>query len=1189
MVRRQHSLSKALIKDTLRTIKNNFSRFISIMLIVALGTAFFVGIKATAPDMFATAEKYFTDYNLMDIRVQSLAGLTDEDIIAIKKLDGVQYATGQKFTDALVKVNGETESDIDGTQISARAYSISPEYIAEFLNGVNNGSFMNRPELIEGKYPTSVNECLVDASKLSTPDSYKIGNTITLESENGNSPSTLNTNTFTIVGIIRSPYYLSFERGNTTLGSGKVGTFIIIPEEAFNMDYYPEVYVNVQGADHFEPYSDEYFEYLTPVISNIEAISSNQMKIRAAALKPDLQNAIAEGEQLIQNSSAEISDKLKELDENIAQLQEIVTNGTEIVRNAETEFNEKFKTAEGELSNNTAEYYAAIEAYSKQEELYKQNLALYNAQEAKHNQAKDLYDKTYAGYENAKSSVAYAQQTIDTTKNLISAAEATMLKLEDAQTDAYSQEQIQSVINMMQITYPELYNAVKSLTTQGLASEIAVSLKPYLDSQKANLATQQKTLDEKKAQLDTLGTQLQEKEKELTQATYDLAAAKGQLEEAGEALQTASSQLTAFGYNIQSSNLQLQIERIQAEAKLNELRNQVNNAPSNLALAKEKRAEALAQLDSGLRTAQEEVSDAKALLSKLDKISWTVSNRNSTPGYQSYGQTVNNIEVLSNIFPIFFFILSSMICLTTLTRLIDEDRVLIGTYKALGYTQLSIVAKYVIYSLSACFIGTALGIALAVFIFPFAINSAYAIMYSLPELIYVFPVGYAFLSLLISVLCTAFATTLAIYKELQTNPAVLMRPKSPKVGKRILLEKVTFIWEKLSFTAKVTARNLFRNKQRFTMTLFGIAGCTALLIASLGMYNSISAILTKQYGNEAISKYDFQIVFNNTQTTSAHTYEFNEAAGDARIGSLMLTAMKSMTGSSERSDKKLDVYVLVPETSAMLGEYIDLRNRISGDRYVLDDTGAIITEKLASDTKTSVGESIQFTDSDGNVYSVTVSAIVENYTFHYIYMTEKTYKDVTGKAPEYYYAIGKLSSAFDSTDEETLANTKGLITTDLMKTDGITAVAFTSDTTESISRITDALSLVILLFFVSALILAFVVLYNLSNINIIERTREIATLKVLGFVDSEVSSYIYRENIFVSLFGMLFGVVLGIALHYLLISFTAIDTVMYGQTISWYSYLIAIAITVIIIITVNLLLHRKLKKVDMVLSLKSVE
>lgn len=1182
-------MSKALIKDTLRTIKKNFSRYISITLIIALGTAFFVGIKATAPDMFATANKFYNDYNLMDIRIQSLAGLTEEDVTSVKTISGVQYVSGQKFVDALVRVNGEIEADIDGTQISARTYSISPENISTFLSGSNDGNYMNRPELIEGRYPQALNECLVDASKLSTPDSYRIGNTITLENENGGTPTQLTTNTFTIVGIIRSPYYISFERGNTNIGSGKIGTYIIIPEEAFNVDYYSEIYIGVQGADTLDPYSDEYFKYLTPVIENIEALSVGRMTVRAAQLKPQLEKEIADGEALIQSSSSEASEALKEIDATIETLEDLVANGDLRIQEARDEFNSKFSEAQGELSNNTSEYYAALSQYSAEEQKYKDNLALYNEQNLRHTQAKDYYDSVYGDYKSAQQSVEYAQQTIDTTQSMITAAEATMLKLGDAQQGAYSQEQIQAVINMMQLTYPELYTAVKALTTQGLATEIATSLQPYLDSQKSKLAVEQKNLNEKKQYLETLGQQLSSKEKELTQATLDLATAKTQLDSAAEQLESASKQLQSYGLNLQSGNLQLQIERMQAEAKLNDFVTQVNNAPANLNLAKQKRAEALSQLDSGLISAQQKLSEAKDLLSKLDTMTWNVYNRNDTPGYESYGQSVNNIAVLSNIFPIFFFILSSMICLTTLTRLIDEDRILIGTYKALGYTSSSIVAKYVIYSLSACIIGTVAGVAVAVFLFPFAINSAYSIMYSLPELIYVFPWGYAAISLVISLMCTTLVTTLAINKELRTNPAVLMRPKTPKAGKRIILEKITFLWNRLNFTAKVTARNLFRNKQRFIMTLFGIAGCTGLLIASLGMYNSIGAILSKQYESNPVSKYDFQIVFSNPQTTPTHSYEFTSAASDARIGSLMLTAMKSMTGSSDRSDKKLDVYILVPENPGKLNEYIDLRSRTTHEQFVLDDTGAIITEKLANDTKTSVGESISFTDGDGNTYSVTVSAIAENYTFHYIYMTQNVYTAATGKTPDYQYAMGNLSSTFDNTDKDTLTNAKGLLSTDLMKTDGITAIAFTSDTTESIATITDALSVVILLFFTSALILAFVVLYNLSNINIIERTREIATLKVLGFIDKEVSSYIYRENIFVSLFGMLFGVGFGIVIHYLLISFTAIDTVMYGQNIAWYSFLIAIAITCVIIVIVNIILHNKLKKIDMVLSLKSVE
>lgn len=1159
------------------------------MLIVAVGTMFFVGIKITAPDMRATAEEYFINNNLMDIRVQSTAGLTDADVDAIRALAGVQYVSGQKFTDALVLVNGEIEADIDGTQISTRAYGISPQKIADYLSGLHDGSYINRPELLSGRYPTSVNECLVDDSELSTPESFRLGSTLTLTGDGAAELESLNTHDFTIVGVVRTPYYLSFERGNTTIGSGKVGTFIYVPDEAFTADYYSEIYVTVEGASALEPYSDEYFAKVQPVIDEINGIADAQAQLRAQSLKPELEQRIAEAEEKIESSSSTVTASLKELDETIATLEELVNNGPATLEKAQTEFNTRFADAQGSLQNNTAEYNAALQTIAQKQQQILLARQEYAAKSAELNNFKSQYDAVVTQCQTAQTSLDNARAALATTQSLIAAGESVMVQLVDAQQNAYNNEQIQSVITMMQVTYPDLYNSVRALTTQGLAGEVATSLAPYLEQQKASLAQQERTINEKQAQLDQLTAALEEKKADLTTATLALAQAKSELD-AGEAeLAAVTSELQSAGFNIQTGTIELQSARMQAEAKLNELKAQVAAAPENLAKAKAKRAEALESLDSGLLAAEEQLSDARALYAKLDNVSWNVYDRSDTPGYTSYGQSVDNIEVLSNVFPIFFFLISSMICLTTMTRMVEEDRVLLGTYKALGYTARTITQKYVIYSLSACLFGTIIGVALSISVFPYAINSAYGIMYSLPDLTYLFPWKYAGIGLLISLGCTTFVTMITILRELRLRPAVLMRPKAPKSGKRILLERIGFIWSRLNFSRKVTMRNLFRNKQRFFMTLLGIAGCTALLLASLGMYNSISAITEKQYGENAISKYDFEVVFNTNQSADTPSYEFSQTKNDARVESALLISMKSMVGYSDRSSKNLDVYVLVPAVPTELNTYVDLRSRTGGRHYTLDDTGAIITEKLAKDTRTEVGELISFKDGEGHSYSVPVSAIVENYTFHYIYMTPAVYEQATGAPPVYGYAMGMLSDGIRYAGEDVLSNAKGLLATDLMKIDGVAAVAYTFDTTTSISQITDALSLVILIFFVSALALAFIVLYNLSNINIIERTRELATLKVLGFVDREVSSYIYRENVFISVFGILLGLVLGVGLHSVLIRFTAIDAVMYGQDIEWYSYLAAVGITVLIILSVNLVLHQKLKKVDMVLSLKSVE
>ncbi len=1182
-------MSNALIKDTLRTVKNNFSRYISLLLIVALGTAFYVGIKATAPDMFSTAEQYFTDNNLMDLRIQSSIGLTANDLAAVAKTDGVQYICGVKFIDALVKVNGENETDIDGTQISTRAYGFSPENISNYLAGINDGSYINRFELISGRYPSAANECLVDSSKLSTPESYRLGSVISLHNAAGELPAQLKYNEFTVVGIIRCPYYLSFERGNTDIGSGKIGTYIIIPEEAFTTDYYSEAYIKIAGAENFEPFSEEYFNYIDPYAESVRTASDSLIASRINELRPQLQKEINDAEKDIAERTNSVNTALADLDATIATLQDLVDNGEKILADAQKEFDEKFASAGNQLGANQEQYTQALADYKAKQEALAKRRTEYNENTEKMNASKSAYDTLYAQVTEAQNKVDTAAKSITATNDLIRAADAMLLQISDSQIEAYSNEEIQNIVNVMQTTYPELYNSVKALTTQGLAAEIIAYLAPYLEQQKASLAQQETDILEKQAILNNLKIQLDKKNEELQAAATQLANAKKELEKADSDLNAYYEKLQQAGYDIQTNNIDFEISRMQAESELKELKAQIEQAPANLKEATEKRAAAQSELDSALEYAKIELNDAKSLYAKLDTVTWSIYDRSDTPGYTSYGQSVENIKVLANIFPIFFFVISSLVCLTTMTRLVEEDRTLLGTYEALGYTKGAIMSKYIIYSLSACVFGTAAGIAVGVYVFPFAINSAYGIMYSLPPLIYKMPWINILLGFIISLGCTTLTTVFAIARDMTLKPAVLMRPKSPKAGRRIIIERIRFLWDRFGFTTKVTLRNLFRNKSRFFMTMVGIAGSCALLLASLGMYNSISDITAKQYGEDAISKYDFQIVFDDVQQPDDRTSAYYSAKADARIQSLSLISMKSMTGFGIDSEKQLDVYVLSPQDPASLPEFIDLRNRTTGEKFALDDSGAIITEQLAKETGVSEGEEICFADSRGATYRVKVSHIVENYTFHYIYITPALFTAVTGATPEYSYAIGSISDSIKASDSSTYNNVKGLLVTDLIKTEGITTVAYTSDTTKGVSEVTDALSLVILVFFVSALILAFVVLYNLTNINIIERTRELATLKVLGFSDKELNSYIYRENGIVAFFGIIFGVILGIILHKLLITFTAIDTVMYGQQIAVWSYFAAVGVTLLFIVAVHLLLRRKLKNIDMVISLKSVE
>ena len=1187
-------MNRLLLKDTLRTVKKHFSRYLSILLIVALGTAFFVGIKATAPDMLENAANYFTDYNLADIRIRSSIGLTDNDLAALSQIEGVEYVSGEKFVDAFVYVNGELQQDIDGTAITTRAYGVSPQAIYDNIYlGANDGTYMNRLQSIEGDIPKQKNECLVDASRLSTPDTFKIGSVITLKNGGGEIPEELNTQEFTIVGIIRTPYYLSFERGNTDIGSGKLGTFIMIPNDAFSTDYYTEVCLKLKDADRYEPFSDEYIAFTDTFIQKVTDASPDLIAARVTEMRPLLAMKITNGETEIAQKEQEMTTGLEEIDAAIAQIQPYVNNGGAMIAEAQKQFDDTFANVESQYSDSSTRYQLALQDYTARRQTLEEKQAEYNANKATLDASQSLYDTLNAQYTAASTQVEASEKSIAQYNSLIDAAQDVLDQINDTQANAYSDETIQSVVDMMARTYPDLYTSVKSLTTSGLAGEIIANVTPYLEEQKSKLAQEEKKLGETKAKLEALGAQLDEKKAELQEAALKSSQAQQELQQAQSALNAYMDSLIQQGFNIPSTGVELLMKKMEAEAQLNELKSRISAAPAQLQALKQKKEEIQTLSATSLEFAKTELADAKALFAKLDEVTWSVYDRNDAPGYMSYGQSVNNIEVLSNIFPLFFFLISSLVCLSTVTRMVEEDRVLLGTYKAMGYGTVSILFKYVLYALSACVIGSAIGIGVGVFLFPYMINSAYSIMYSLPEMAYRFPVRYALIGFGIALFSTALVTVAAVLRDLRLKPSVLMRPKAPKKGKKILLERIRFFWRGLSFTSKVTARNLFRNKSRFLMTLAGVAGCTAMLLASLGFYNSISAIKYEQYdADDAISKYDFQVVFDEAQPGSEQSQVYQQIRTDAsksRINAMQLVSMKSMTGFGANEKKSTDVYVFVPEIPEEISTFIDLRSRKTGEKLTLSDSGAVITELLSNITGVDAGGTIRFKTSTGEVFSVKVAAIAENYTFNYIYMTPQLYTDTVGAPPEYTYAIGTVSNSYTSAGAKDMENMKGQLAKDLMKVDGVTTVAYLSETTESIGEITNALSLVILVFFASALILAFVVLYNLANINIIERTRELATLKVLGFNDTEIHRYILRENLIVSLFGVAFGIGLGIALHKLLITYTAIDTVMYGQKIYWYSFALAVGITALFIAGVNLLLRRKTVRIDMVESLKSVE
>ncbi|NLX78776.1 MAG: FtsX-like permease family protein [Clostridiales bacterium] len=1185
-------MSKSLIKSILRSVRSSISRFISIVLIVALGVSFFAGFKATYPDMLETAKKYFKENNLMDIRVQSNLGLTKADVTAISKVDGVEYVMPMRFVDALVLVNGEIETDIDGSQISARAYGISMKMLEEFSKGYDDGSFMNRPTLIEGRYPTRKNECLVDASKLSVPESYKIGNKITLTGDRQNIEGKLNTTEFEIVGIIRSPYYLSFERGNTNIGSGKVGTFIIIPDEAFNTDYYTEVYVTVRGSGNYDPYSDEYFDYIKPVADAIGNIADDRLQERANFLQNELPNKIADGKITLAEKKAQLEEELKEHKETLNLLKDLVDNGSARVAEAWAAFEAEFGPRDELLGTNQEKYNQFIRQYNEGTIKLAQAQQDFNEKSQEYKIKKGLYDETKQKVDANKTIINTATTAIESLNYIINTTETILKTLEETQSSALDQEQIQSIIAVLEDVYPSLYTSIKNLTAQGMMGAAIATIKPYLDEQKAKLAAREKELKAAQQQISAAERELAASAETLAAADRELKAAERQLNIEKTKLENSFSTLLAQGATLTQSQLQLLQIKLEKRQEILNLEMNVQNAPENYEKLKTEIEKAEAKYTKDIQNAEYDIEEAEKLLATIPQAKWSIYDRNDTPGYQGYGETALNIRNLANVFPIFFIIVAILICLTTMTRMVEEERTYMGVLLALGYTEKSIMAKYLLYAAIASTLGSVIGIFTGLYFFPYAIFKAYGIMYSMPPIEITYPVGWIIVSFLIGVGSTILATYIACRKDLMSQPATLMRPKAPRPGRRVFLEKIPAIWNRLSFLSKVTVRNLLRNRRRFFMTVIGIAGCTALLLTGSGLYHSVGSIMHKQYNDGGISDYDFQVVFENPQTPGRVDL-FKDFENDPRVESLMLTSMTSVYGTSEKSDKVHDVYLFVPDIPVELGNYIRLINASNKRQYLsLTDEGALVTEKFARDTNIKVGDNAVINTVDGKTVTIPVVGIVENYTFHFVYITPTTYKNLFGEAPEFLYAIGRFS---DSVREEAAAAKEGestqktMLATDIMKHKTVKSLAFMSDTAKSFSEIISAMLIVVYVIMGSASALALLVLYNLSNININERIRELASIKVLGFYDREVSAYIYRENIVLTALGIFFGLIAGVFMHRIVVSIAEVDAVMFSRDTTFFNYFFAAIVTALFAFIINMIMHKKMKAINMADSLKSVE
>lgn len=1079
-------MKSALFKDIVREIKRTKSRFFSIFAIIALGAGFFSGLKAACPDMLATQESYFKDNNLMDIHLLSTYGFDDGDMKAIRNVEGIKgiYPTYSK--DVFVKND-------KNTNLIAKVIALPDDTTAEFADKT-----IDEPVVLEGRLPQNANECVVEKhAQLRTV--FNIGDTVSVYTTDASDPigDSLVRDSWTVVGVVMTPQYISYERGNTSIGDGSIDTYIMVPESNFCYEVYTDVFITMENVSAYGAFDDGYWEVMDKDVGEFEGVADVRKEERFAEIKDEAEEKLADAKQKLADGEKEADEELSKAKQELDDAYKELTDG------------------EKKLADGKKQYNDGREEYNNSKKEFDEGIA---DAERKIEEAQAELDDGYAQYNDGVSQLM---------EGLESSAEQLRAKIAE----------------------------IKAAVSAGMGT-------PEMEMMLAEL----------ERQLGEIEYLINNPEAAIA-STEELRTAKEQLDKAADELSSAKLWL-----GVEKENGQKQLD--EAAAELKKAYKKLKDSEQELSDGWKEYNDGLAEYEEAKAKAEKEISDAKQEIldaekevAKLKKPTWYVFTRKDNPGFSTYESDAYRIESVCKIFPVFFFLVAILVCLTTMTRMVEEERTQIGTLKALGYSKAAIASKFIVYSALASLSGAVVGIAAGSVAFPTVIYSAYEMLYKTPSLkLEPMPFIWAAVTLC-ALVCTTAAALMACMAELRSNPASLMRPKAPKAGKRVLLEKIPFIWKRLSFTKKVTVRNLFRYKKRIFMTILGIAGCTALTMAGFGIYSSISVILDKQYSE--IFNYDLIVALDSD--SGEYTLEQVDKAleEDENAKENIEVYMKSISYEGIG-----DTSLMVPKDTERFAEIVTIKDINTGKRYKLTDDGVIITERFSELSGLSAGDEFTFT-CGGEKMTAKITAVAENYTLHFVYMTEGLYEKLCGAKPAYNTYFTVMNDTGEEAQKE--------LGEKLMAMEGVQALSFVKDTRESFGNTVKNLNYVVALIIVSAAALAFVVLYNLTNINITERIREIATIKVLGFYDSEVSAYVFRENILLTLIGDAVGLVAGIWLHKFVIQVAQTDSVMFGRNLPFWCFAAAFVMTVIFALMVDFIMHFRLKKISMVESLKSVE
>lgn len=1117
--------TKATRKDFYMEIRKSLGRFLSILFIVALGVAFFSGIRASEPSMRITGDRYFDQEELMDIQALSTFGITDDDIDAIEAVEGVERVEGAYSADMLCETKKK-------------------QYVFHVMSLPEN---MNHVTVSEGRLPKKIGECLVDDDM-----GYKVGDTITLKSGTDDPISdTLKQEKYKVVGIGNSPCYISFGRGSTTIGSGSVSGFLFVPAKTFALDVFTEVYVQVEGAENLIAYTEEYDKKIETVLDRIEEITGERGRIRKQEIVDDAQaeidDAKAELEEGKLKAQEELDDAKAQIDDGEAKLTEAkqqIADGKSQISSAKTTLNSK----DDELTEAKTQYSSGLKKWQEGTEAYEAGLAQFEAAKP---EALEEIAKGEAGLEAYRKQLDEAKKEAQGKLKELEGQLAYIMSLEPGPEDEdYEElhqkweEQYGASIEQLETGISEVNEGLKALETQEQDYQSKLTA---LNNSKAELAAKEQQLADTKAALDSSKQQLSDAYSQIESGKGQLASGWAQIDEKEQELASGEAEIAESETTLEDAKVEYEEGKKEAEEEITD--------------------------------GEAKIADAEEELAEIEDPKWYVYDRSNLPEHDGYGENADRMRAIGKVFPVIFFLVAALISLTSMTRMVEEQRTQIGTMKALGYSKWAIVSKYLGYALLATAGGSIIGVLIGEKVLPFIIIYAYGIMYQhIPEILVPYDWAYAIEASIAAVACTMFATVFSCYRELGEQPASLMRPPAPKIGKRVLLEYVGFIWKRLNFTWKSTIRNLMRYKKRFFMTIFGIGGCMALMLVGYGIRDSVFEIADIQYTE--IQTYDGNLILKENLSEDEHQELTDSLEQNQDIVRFMDAYMKNLVLTKDGHER--ETYVMVLGQPKDSEKYVHFHDRKTKEAYELSDDGAIISEKTAKLLNAKVGDTISIKDENEGNKEIVIQNICENYMGHYLYMTPKYYEKVYGEKPEYNTVLFSVQDSYTRQQMEEAGEK-------ILARDEVLSLSYMKDIEKRLNDMLKSLNLVIIVLIVSAGMLAFVVLYNLNTINIAERKRELATLRVLGFYNPEVAAYVYRENILLTLIGTIVGAGLGKILHLFIIETVEVPAAMFGRIINLPSYIYSFLFTILFSMIVNGVMYFKLRKIDMVESLKSIE